>query len=69
MRRVLIQVNTSFLRPKPCDGIICTSMWLPVTVTDKPPVDHNGHKLLTVLDANGTEHLIDSWYVETADPD
>jgi hypothetical protein len=63
MKSVFLQVNSGHVRHPPHEGVICTTLYVPVTLTDKPVVMHNGRKLLTIVDGLGKEHLVDEWYV------
>lgn len=61
---VFLSVNSGHARQAPHDGVITSSMLVPVTlIADKTPVNHNGNMLLTIIDAIGRQHLVDEWYL------
>lgn len=61
--KMILRVNTGNVRHSPHDGQVTTIMRFVVTLTDKPPVVHNGRNLVTVLDSFGREHLVDEWFL------
>ncbi len=63
MHPVFLAVNSGNVRHSPHDGVITTTMRIPVTLTNKPPVVHNGKNLLTILDGVGREHLVDEFFI------
>ena len=64
MRVVYLRINSGAVRHSPHDGIPCSDIRVPVTLTSKPPVIHNGKKLVTIVDMVGEEHQVDEFFIQ-----
>lgn len=64
MQPAFLRINSGNVRHSPHEGIICTNIRVPVTIIDKPKITHHGHNLVPIIDATGTEHWVDEFFLE-----